>query len=217
MDTSKYGSICNLISTSWHNAVSSFWMKYPNQYSKHVLTEDVLERSITPDGKLYTRRILSKTNPLPHWGRWVFSANLKQMVPILEESIVDPVTKTMKVYTWNISYKQMMDVQECMTIREPEMSSTMITREGWIDSSYKGFRRVLRQFGLTRWKSNAKKAHLGYVSMLQLHSTSNNSNAYNKEHTMESIKQAKDKAKDKAKQQAINLASMAQKFVTEKS
>lgn len=100
-----------------------------------------------------------------------------------------------------------------MTIQEPESTSTLIKREGWIDSSYKGFRRVLRQFGLSRWKSNAKKAHLGYISMLQLPSPDETSANFTKENTIESIKQAK----DKAKQKAINLASIAQTLATEKS
>jgi len=62
---------------------------------------------VTKDGKLYTRRLLSKTNNLPSWGHFVFKSQ-KQLVHIVEESLVDPATGFMKVYTWNVSYKYMM-------------------------------------------------------------------------------------------------------------
>lgn len=49
--------------------------------------------------KLYTKRLLTKTNRLPKWGeRLVHSKN----VNIIEESIVDPETKEISTYTRNV-------------------------------------------------------------------------------------------------------------------
>lgn len=83
-------------------------------FSNHVLTEDTLERSIR-DGKLYTKRLLSKTNPVPKWGERLISS---KSVKIVEESICDPVRKTLTTYTRNIALtKVMVRIREHSIIR----------------------------------------------------------------------------------------------------
>lgn len=81
---------------------SSF--KFLTKHSQHVLTEDTLERSIK-DGKLYTKRLLSKTNPVPKWGERFY--NIKS-VKIVEESICDPVEQTLTTYTRNVALTKVM-------------------------------------------------------------------------------------------------------------
>lgn len=73
-------------------------------YSTHVLTEDTIAREVK-DGKLYTKRLLTKTNRVPKWGERFISKNI---VKIVEESIVDPQTKTMTTYTRNLGYTKVM-------------------------------------------------------------------------------------------------------------
>lgn len=72
--------------------------------SKHVLTEDTLER-FSCDGKLYSKRLLSKTNSVPKWGERFYNA---KSVKIIEESICDPVEKTLTTYTRNIALTKVM-------------------------------------------------------------------------------------------------------------
>lgn len=72
--------------------------------SQHVLTEDTLERHIK-DGKLYSKRLLSKTNHVPKWGRHFYDA---KSVKIVEESICDPKTKTLTTYTRNVAFTKVM-------------------------------------------------------------------------------------------------------------
>jgi len=75
-------------------------------WSKHVLTEDVLERHVMTDGKLYSLKLLTKTNPLPRWAIPLY--NGPKFVTIVEESIVDPITQTFTTYTRNISLSHFM-------------------------------------------------------------------------------------------------------------
>ncbi|XP_037926676.1 protein preli-like [Hermetia illucens] len=77
---------------SWKQA---FWNRYPNPSSAHVLTEDTIEREVR-DGKLYTRRLLSKTNHVPKWGERFYNA---KSVKILEDSVLDPKKRTLTTYT----------------------------------------------------------------------------------------------------------------------
>jgi len=197
MDSAKYTSLNEVFNFSWQEVVCGFWRRYPNAYSKHVLSEDVLEREVREDGSLRTLRLIAKTNPLPRWGGLVFNKNLKKVCHVFEESIVDPTTHKMTVYTWNLSYRHMMDVQEKMTI-EPNTNDTNFFREGWVDSSLVGFRRLLRQFGLSRWKSNAKKSFNGYLHVLDARSSDASKLSKVAEQTMETIGKAKEKAQNVA-------------------
>lgn len=73
-------------------------------HSSHVLSEDTLERSVR-DGQLYSKRLLSKTNPVPKWGERFYNS---KSVKIVEESIVDPVARTLTTYTRNIAFTKVM-------------------------------------------------------------------------------------------------------------
>lgn len=72
--------------------------------SSHVLTEDTISREVK-NGKLYSKRLLTKTNRLPKWGERFISKNV---VKIIEESIVDPEAKTLTTYTKNLGYTKVM-------------------------------------------------------------------------------------------------------------
>lgn len=76
--------------------------------STHVLTEDVVFREVTADHQLYTRRLFTKTNRLPRWAECFFPTNLSRSVYILEDSVVDPVTKSFTTYTWNLNHTTLM-------------------------------------------------------------------------------------------------------------
>lgn len=86
--------------------LQGFWRRYPNPYSLHVLSEDTVEREIRADGKLYSKRLITKTNKLPKWAERVFS-HVKQ-VCVVEESVVDMESKTLTTYTRNIGLNKIM-------------------------------------------------------------------------------------------------------------
>lgn len=73
-------------------------------FSSHVLSEDTLEREIR-NGKLHSKRLLSKTNPVPKWGERFYNS---KSVKIVEESIVDMKERTLTTYTRNIAFTKVM-------------------------------------------------------------------------------------------------------------
>lgn len=77
---------------------------YLFNFSVHVLTEDTISREVR-DGKLYSRRILSKTNHVPKWGERFYK---NTPVKIIEDSVLDPVNKTLITFTRNIGFKKIM-------------------------------------------------------------------------------------------------------------
>lgn len=73
----------------------AFFMRYPNPFARHVLSVDVLERTIDPHtGQMRTVRLILKRGLVPAWAsRWLPAAKASGGrgldAWILEESIVD--------------------------------------------------------------------------------------------------------------------------------
>ncbi|KAK3519286.1 hypothetical protein QTP70_023122 [Hemibagrus guttatus] len=151
------------IRSTWEQVLAAFWQRYPNPYSTHVLTEDVIFREVTPDNLLLSRRLLTKTNRLPRWAERIFPGNLSRFVYIVEDSVVDPSNRRLTTLTWNVNHSTLMTVVErCVFHGEQERSVwTRLTREAWISSGVFGLSRPIQEFGLSRFRSNQMKAIKG--------------------------------------------------------
>lgn len=207
----KYFLGLNELKSSWDQVFTAFWQRYPNPYSKHVLTEDILYREVTSDQKLFTRRLLTKTNRLPRWAERFLPANVAHAVYILEDSMIDLHKKTMTTYTWNINHSTVMSVEErCTYCENPENKNwTEIKREAWVSSSLFGFSRPIQEFGLARFKRNVTKAMKGFEFILAKMQGDTPTRTL-----VETAKEAKEKAKEKARDLASKAAtSKKQQYV----
>ncbi|XP_043971699.1 PRELI domain-containing protein 1, mitochondrial-like [Gambusia affinis] len=159
----KYFCSSTDIKSTWDHVVSAFWQRYPNPFSTHVLTEDVVYREVTTDRRLLSRRLLMKTNRLPRWAERFFPAGMSRYVYILEDSILDPVNRSLTTYTWNLNHTTLLSVEErCVFLDSAEQpATTQLKREAWISSSIFGFSKPIQEFGLARFKSNQVKAMKG--------------------------------------------------------
>ncbi|KAK5618332.1 hypothetical protein CRENBAI_019403 [Crenichthys baileyi] len=151
------------IKSPWDQVLAAFWQRYPNPYSTHVLTEDVLYREVTPSNHLLSRKLLTKTNRLPGWAERIFPAHMARAVYVLEDSIVDLEANTLITKTWNLNHDTLMTVVEhCMFEQDCSRPTwTKLRREAWISSSVYGLARPIQEFGLARFKSNQAKAMRG--------------------------------------------------------
>ncbi|CAM4610732.1 hypothetical protein PO909_006436 [Leuciscus waleckii] len=160
----KYFSCSGFLKSSWDQVFLAFWQRYPNPYSNHVLTEDIIFREVTPDNCLMSRRLLTKTSRAPRWAERFLPAHMAQKAYIIEDSVVDPQGRTMTTLTWNITHARVMSVEErCVYKVNPENSSwTEIEREAWISSKLYGLSKAVQEFGLARFKSNVTKTMKGF-------------------------------------------------------
>ncbi|RVE76185.1 hypothetical protein OJAV_G00006040 [Oryzias javanicus] len=190
------------IKSTWDHVVSAFWQRYPNPFSTHVLTEDVVYRELTADHRLLSRRLLMKTNRLPRWAERFFPGGMSRSVYIVEDSIVDPVKRSLTTYTWNLNHTTLMSVEERCVFQESEEhpASTQLKREAWISSSIYGFSKPIQEFGLARFKSNQVKALKGLEYAL-----TNLQGEAPQRLLRDTVKDASEKAKEAAK----TLASAA--------
>ncbi|KAL7736968.1 hypothetical protein ACLKA6_008827 [Drosophila palustris] len=148
---------------SWKHVVCAYWNRYPNPSSTHVLTEDTIKREVR-DGKLYSRRLLSKTNPVPKWGARFYN---NVPVKIVEDSVLDPVKKTFTTFTRNLGMKKIMKVDEIVIYSEQNDGRTLAVRRAYISSQVFGFSRAIRAFGIERFKVNGNKASNGFNYVLR--------------------------------------------------
>lgn len=162
----KYYETTTTFHFTWDQVAQGFWQRYPNPNSGHVLTEDTVHREIRA-GKLFTKRLLSKTNSsVPKWAERFVPGG--KIVCIVEESIVDPKTKELITYTRNLGHTKIMSVTEKVIYRENNEipGTTIAIRSAWIDSQVKGFGRAICAFGMDRFRKNCVKMVGGFNYVL---------------------------------------------------
>uniref|UniRef100_A0A1A7YF30 PRELI domain containing 1a n=1 Tax=Iconisemion striatum TaxID=60296 RepID=A0A1A7YF30_9TELE len=199
----KYFGCTGVLKHTWDQVCIAFWQRYPNPYSNHVLTEDIIFREVTPNNCLISRRLLTKTNRAPRWMERYLPKHMASSAYIIEDSIVDPQKKTMTTLTWNISHARLMSVEErCWYQINPENGHwTEITREAWISSGVYGLTRAIQEFGLARFKTSITKTMKGFeyvLAKMQGETPSRTLAETATERARETALAAKEKAKDLA-------------------
>ncbi|KAG6885708.1 hypothetical protein C0993_010880 [Termitomyces sp. T159_Od127] len=130
-------------------------MRYPNPYASHVLSCDVISRTLTPSGSLLTTRLLLKRGSLPRWAQ-----NLVGRAEswILEESEVDPMGKILRCRTRNLDHVKVMQVEEWAMLRQNPEGQTIHTTEARIRSRFGwGLTKKIENHGLNRFKANVQR------------------------------------------------------------
>uniref|UniRef100_A0A674C6D2 PRELI domain containing 1a n=1 Tax=Salmo trutta TaxID=8032 RepID=A0A674C6D2_SALTR len=198
----KYFACVGLLKSSWDQVCIAFWERYPNPYSNHVLTEDIIFREVTPGNRLVSRRLLTKTNRAPRWMEKDLPVTMARHAYIIEDSIVDPQNRTMTTLTWNISHARMMSVEERCEYRiNPDNTSwTEINREAWISSNLYGLSRAIQVCVCVLYRSVGLKASGELSVYWKGESPSRTLAEHATERARETALAAKEKAKDLASQ-----------------
>jgi len=160
----KYFAGTTNVKYRWDQVSNVIFKRYPNPWSSHVLTEDVISRHV--EGPiLKSIRVITKTNKLPKWSERFISANSGCVV---EESHVNAQEKTIVTYTRNIIFKSVMCVDEkCEYTVSPDTKSwTLLKREAWVSSSVLGFSKAIEALGVERYRKNIKKSLKGLEYLL---------------------------------------------------
>ncbi|XP_035865887.1 PRELI domain containing protein 3B isoform X2 [Phyllostomus discolor] len=114
----------------WETVTTAAMQKYPNPMNPSVVGVDVLDRHVDPSGKLHSHRLLSTEWGLPSIVKSLIGA-ARTKTYVQEHSVVDPVEKTMELQSTNISFTNMVSVDERLTYKphpqNPEKS--VVTQE----------------------------------------------------------------------------------------
>ncbi|KAL7668267.1 hypothetical protein ACOME3_008976 [Neoechinorhynchus agilis] len=144
----------------WANVAYGLFTRYPNSLSKHVLTEDTIEREFTSDGYLRVRKICSKTNKIPDWGAKIL--RLAGASPssglVIEEMLFNVRNRSLAVYNYNLSHRHIMIVEEFIAFKPSGERLTLCDKFVKIKGTFPTAHAALESFGLRRYKKNSEMA-----------------------------------------------------------
>jgi len=155
----------------WTTVNNGLCKKYPNPHSGHVISVDVLDRSVDPvTGVLRTERILGCKQAAPRWVVKMLGGSEDAFVR--EVTFVDPSTCRTTVTSVNLSLSQYITVLETLSY-EPASSDapskTLFRQTAEIQSrmSWKSVGDRLEAWCVDRFSTNAALGRLGFEHVLR--------------------------------------------------
>lgn len=153
----------------WDIVSACFWVKYPNPFSNHVLSEDVFSRFISDKGVLITKKLLVKKSNLhiPKWGEKFITIKNGYVV---EETHVDPINQVLTSYTKNISLTSLLTVVEkCVYSKDPSdpTKTQCVKTANFYSPLMLGTGAAIEQYAVRKFKRNADRASMGFNWILE--------------------------------------------------
>ncbi|KAJ7275451.1 MSF1-domain-containing protein [Mycena haematopus] len=151
----------------WSIVTLAFFLRYPNPYASHVLSCDVISRSVTPSGSLMTTRLILKRGAIPRWFPKGIVSRAETWV--VEETEVDPLGQTVRCKTRNLDHVKVMQVEETVVFRSAPEGKTLQLTEASIRSGFGwGLTRRIETHGLNKFKANLQRSREGVSLVLEL-------------------------------------------------
>ncbi|XP_061527297.1 PRELI domain containing protein 3B-like [Phycodurus eques] len=117
----------------WETVTKAAMQKYPNPMNPSVFGVDVLDRSVDTEGRLHSKRLLSTEWGLPAIAKSIIGLT-RTHTYVREHSVVDPEHKIFELKSTNISFTNLVSVDEKLTYkphpRDPD--KTVLTQEAVI-------------------------------------------------------------------------------------
>ncbi|EJD04258.1 MSF1-domain-containing protein [Fomitiporia mediterranea MF3/22] len=156
----------------WAHVVIGMWRKYPNPHCSHVLSVDVIDRSVDPaTGIVRTERILGCKQKTPTWILKIFGGSEDAFVR--EVSFVDPATKSCTITSVNLSLSQFATCNERIQYTpSPSQpgSQTVFSQTAEIQARMTLWRSAsdkVEKWLAERFEQNAQLGKLGFSDVLR--------------------------------------------------
>uniref|UniRef100_A0A0N5BW78 PRELI/MSF1 domain-containing protein n=1 Tax=Strongyloides papillosus TaxID=174720 RepID=A0A0N5BW78_STREA len=155
---------------TFDDVASAVWNRYPNDYSTHIISEDILESRIEGN-KIFIKKLIikkgSKYLKMIPFG--MSSLRSLKIVPCIEESIYDRDSKTLKTYTRNVSYNDKFMMEE-RCVYSPSVdeykTSTDLKRSILTHVNYGKFSNLIQKVLLMQYKKRLKGTDSGLIQVL---------------------------------------------------
>ncbi|EGG00596.1 uncharacterized protein MELLADRAFT_111705 [Melampsora larici-populina 98AG31] len=146
----------------------AYTLRYPNPFSPHVITSDVLKREWDPENRiLYTTRLLLKRGTLPSWApRGIIE---KSETWVLEESQLDVLEGKLDVSSRNLDHRKVIEVIETLEVRtRGEVSHATTSAQVTSSWGFHMLRNRIEHYGVSRFQRQTKNARLGLEMTIQI-------------------------------------------------
>ncbi|KAI8959629.1 MSF1-domain-containing protein [Daldinia sp. FL1419] len=157
---------------SWEEVSTANWRKYCpwNDKSTHVIAVDTLAREVDPaTGILRTERLITCKQSAPEWLKSIIGG--METSQVFETSYVDPAAKTVTMVSQNITWANMVNVQETVVYRPLDAHRTQFEQDARITALCGGWQRIkssIEDTLVTRFRENATKGKEGFECVLAM-------------------------------------------------
>lgn len=158
---------------SWEEVSTANWRKYCpwNEKSTHVVAVDTISRTVDAEtGILRTERLITCKQSAPEWLRSMMGGSLDES-QVLETSYVDPRSRTVTMVSANLTWSNLINVQETVVYRPLNDHQTRFEQAAQITALCGGWQRIKNSIEDTlvkRFRENAVKGKEGFEAVLAM-------------------------------------------------
>lgn len=157
---------------SWDEVSTANWRKYGpwNDKSAHVIAVDTLNRHVDPEtGILRTERLITCKQAAPEWLKSLMGG--METSQVYEVSYVNPAEKTVTMVSQNLTWSNLVNVQETVVYKPVNANQTQFVQDARITALCGGWQRIKNSIEdslVTRFKENACKGREGFECVLEM-------------------------------------------------
>lgn len=157
---------------SWEEVSTANWRKYCpwNDKSTHVIAVDTLSRHVdAKTGILRTERLITCKQSAPKWLQSLMGGN--ETSHVFETSYVDPVSKKVTMTSTNLTFSNIINVQETVVYKPLSATTTQFVQEAKVTALCGGWQKVknaVEDATVTRFSENARKGKEGFEAVLEM-------------------------------------------------
>jgi PRELI-like family len=161
---------------SWSEVSTANWRKYCpwNDKSPHVIAVDTLSRHLEPTtGILRTERLITCQQNAPAWVVSLFGGSSDKS-HVFEVSYVDPTSKKVTMCSTNLTWSNVLSVQETVTYQPSKadpLNKTDFSQDAKITALCGGWQKVkakIEEASVERFRENAKRGREGFEAVLEM-------------------------------------------------
>jgi hypothetical protein len=158
---------------SWEEVSTANWRKYGpwNNKSEHVIAVDTLSRTVDPaTGILRTERLITCKQSAPDWLKSLMGNCMEESF-VFEASYVDPARRTVTMVSQNLTWNNLVSVQEEVTYSPLGDHQTQFAQSARITALCGGWQRIKNSIEdslVTRFRENAVKGREGFERVLEM-------------------------------------------------
>lgn len=153
----------------WSHVVNGMWKKYPNSKCTHVVSIDVIDRSVNPEnGIVRTERLFRCKQKAPMWIIKLFGGSEDAFVR--EISFVDPATQNATITSVNLSLSQFATCYEVVRYAPSSATTTSFHQTAEIQARMALWRSAadrLEGWLADRFEQNAQLGKTAFTDVLR--------------------------------------------------
>lgn len=166
-----FSNVCTF-DYSWEEVSTANWLKYCpwNERSTHVIAVDTLSRHVDEaTGILRTERLITCQQSAPKWLATLMGGSDTSVV--YETSYVDPITKKVTMCSTNLTFANIINVQETVVYQPHSAGKTQFRQEAKITAVCGGWQKIknaVEEATVDAFRKNAVKGREGFEMVLEM-------------------------------------------------